>query len=93
MIAPAAAHQDTGDVFPAGTRDRHPGYRAAGLHTPDLVTGGLSIYVSEMVRVALTTLIDNSMPTSSAQAPIAAPQAEECIRRVIHPRQCQETSV
>ena len=93
MIAPAAAHQDTLDASAAGTGDRHPGYRAAGLHSPDLGTGELSIYASEMVRAALTTLIENSMPISSAQALIAAPQAGEYIRRATHPRQCQETSV
>lgn len=64
-----------------------------GLHSPDLGTGGLSIYALEMVRAALTILIDNSMPTSSAQAPIAAPQAGEYIPRAVHPLQCQETSV
>jgi hypothetical protein len=97
MIAPAedtaAAHTGNLDASTAGTGDRHPGYRAAGLHSPDLGTGELSIYASEMVRAALTTLIDNSMPTSSAQALIAAPQVGENIPGAVHPRQCQETSV
>ena len=87
-----ATQKETQDAFTAGSGDSHPGFRAVGLHTPDLATGGLSIYASEMVRAALTTLIENSMPTSSAQALIAAPQAEESIAGATHPRLCfQET--
>jgi hypothetical protein len=98
MIAPAediaAAHQDTLDASTTGTGDRHPGSRAVGLHSPDLGTGELSIYASEMVRAALSTLIDNSMPTFSAQALIATPQEGESIKGAFHPRQCcLETSV
>ena len=65
-----------------------------GLPSPDLVTGGHSIYASEMARAALTTLIENSMPTSSAQALTNARRPEGSTSAAVRPRQCfLETSV
>ena len=60
----------------------------------NLGTGGLSIYASEMARAALTTLIENSMPTSSAQAPTVPLAGGESTTAATHLHQCnQETSV
>ena len=52
------------------------------------------MYESEMARAALTTLIENSMPTSSAQALTNARRPEGSTNAAVRPRQCfQETSV